>query len=287
MDTEYRLKPSITLAMRPAEVADLRRTFEAMKASQGGETRWFGTREELDAVEPRIGPAVMAALYAEGSAEVEPYRLTLALAQAAERRGARARHGAVSGLSFAGGRVEGVVAGGELVPASAVVIAAGPWSGAASEWAGVSLPVLPLKGQILRLRAPGPPLGALFWWGGDYATSKADGLVWAGTTEEHAGFDDAPTGQGRDRIMESAVSAFPYLADAQLVRQTACLRPISVDGAPVLGELPGRPGVVIATGGGRNGIMLGPAMGRVAADLVLGGAPSCDIRGLGPERFGT
>jgi glycine oxidase len=286
IDTEFRLKPSVTLALDAREVAGLRQSHEWLKANHCGEVRWLESRPEMESVEPRLGPSVRAALYADISAEVEPYKLTLALAQAAEGRGALIRHGVVSGLSIERGRLNGVRVGTELVAATAVVIAAGPWTHAASEWLGIRIPVEPLKGQILRLRAPGPPLRMLFWWGGDYATTKPDGLVWVGTTEEHVGFDDAPTPQARDQITASAVVALPYLAEAQLVRQTACLRPISADGRPVLGSLEQTPGVVVATGAGRNGIMLGPAMGRVAADLALGKAAPCDIRGRGPDRFG-
>lgn len=286
IDTEFRLKPSINLATRTEEVAGLRQSYEWLKVSHRGEVRWLESRKELESVEPRLGPSVCAAMYADISAEVEPYKFTLALTQAAESRGARIRHGTVSGLSIERGRLDGVRVGTEMVAAGAVVIAAGPWTQTASEWLGIRIPVEPLKGQILRLRAPGTPLRMLFWWGGDYATTKPDGLVWVGTTEERVGFDDAPTAEARDQIMASAVVALPYLAEAQLVRQTACLRPISADGRPILGNFERVPGVVVATGAGRNGIMLGPAMGRVAADLALGKAPSCDIRGMGPDRFG-
>ena len=296
IDTNYRVKPSVMLAMSPAEVPGLLRTFEYLqRTGVAGEARWLESRAEIDGVEPRIAPGVAAALYADISAEVEPYKLTLALAQAAEGRGVRIRHGVVSGLSLRRGRVDGVKIGDEAVEADSVVIAAGPWTSEASNWTGIGasistlpispLPIFPLKGQILRLRAPGQPLKAMFWWGNDYATTKPDGLVWAGTTEEHAGFDDTPTPEARDQIMASAISAFPYLEDARLVRQTACLRPVSSDGDPIVGFLPEVAGVVVATGAGRNGIMLGPALGRLAADLVLGNDPSCDIRGLGPERF--
>jgi glycine/D-amino acid oxidase-like deaminating enzyme len=287
VDTAFRVKPSVMLAMTSGEVPGLRRSFEYLRDSGvAGEVRWLDSRAEIDKVEPRVAPGVATALYADISAEVEPYRLTLALAQAAEGRGARIRHGAVSGLSLAGGRVNGIMIGDEVVEADFVVIAAGPWTQEATKWTGARLPIHPLKGQILRLRAPGQPLNAMFWWGNDYATTKPDGLVWAGTTEEHAGFDDTPTPEARDQIMASAISAFPYLEDARLVRQTACLRPVSSDGDPVIGFLPKAASVVIATGAGRNGIMLGPALGRLAADLVLGKTPSCEIRGLGPGRFG-
>ena len=141
-----------------------------------------------------------------------------------------------------------------------------------------SLPIAPLKGQIIRLRAPGPPILVSLSWGADYATTKQDGLVWTGSTEERVGFDDRPTPEGRDTVLESVLQVLPYLEDAELVQQTACLRPIAPDGLPILGALPGAEGAVVATGAGRNGIQLGPAMGRSAA-----GPGAWQRPGRGPE----
>src|SRR5207249_840856 len=92
-----------------------------------------------------------------------------------------------------GGRVTGVVLERELLSCAAVVLALGPWSAEASDWIGVPIEVRPLKGQILRLQAPGPPVECSVGWGHNYATTKTDGLLWAGTTEEEAGFDEEST----------------------------------------------------------------------------------------------
>ena len=162
----------------------------------------------------------------------------------------------------------------------------GAWSGLASVWLGVPIDVRPLKGQIIRLRAPGPPYMSSIGWNGNYATTKPDGLVWAGTTEEEAGFDETATSQARDEIMAALLKMAPGLGDARLVRQTACLRPMATDKLLVLGEVPGWEGVYVATGGGRGGILLGPAMGRTIADLVASGATDMPIDDFDPGRFG-
>jgi glycine/D-amino acid oxidase-like deaminating enzyme len=161
----------------------------------------------------------------------------------------------------------------------------GPWSGLASEWLGVPIDVRPLKGQIIRLRAPGPPYMSSIGWNGQYATTKPDGLVWAGTTEEEVGFDETTTSQARDEIMATLLKMVPGLGDARLVLQTACLRPMATDKLLVLGEIPGWERVYIATGGGRGGILLGPAMGRTIADLVATGVTDMPIDDFDPGRF--
>src|SRR5262249_9004656 len=81
-------------------------------------------------------------------------------------------------------RVTGVVLERETLSCASAVLALGPWSADASDWIGVPIDVRPLKGQILRLQAPGPPVECSVGWGHNYATTKTDGLLWAGTTEE-------------------------------------------------------------------------------------------------------
>lgn len=287
VDVQYRRKASVMLARNRRDLSDLRPTYDWLRANHRGDVRWLEDVEALQSIDSRLSESLAGGLYADISAEVEPYKLTLALGQAAQKHGAMLRHGVVTGLRIEAGRLRAVIVGREVIPAAAVVVAAGPWSGAAGDWLGLRLPISPLKGQILRLRAPGRPLEYSYWWGSDYATTKPDGLVWAGTTEERAGFDETPTASARDEIMSSATDVFPFLVDAELVRQTACLRPVSSDGEPVIGNAPEIGGVVIATGAGRNGIMLGPGMGRIAAHLALGLDPPINIRNYDPGRFGS
>ena len=281
IDTEYRARHSLLLPTSEAEAAMMRAAGSAPGAHG---MRWLDG-DEARRVEPRIAGSVSGGIWLDGHHVVEPYKLTLALWQAAEHRGATLRYDTVTGLLHTEDRVAGVDMSGESLEADAVVIAAGPWTGEASEWLGVDLPVSPLKGQIIRLRAPGPPLAAALWWGGDYVDTRSDGLIWAGTTEERVGFDENPTPQARDQITLSLLDMVPSMADAELVKQTACLRPVVPDGMPVVGAAPGVEGAVVATGAGRKGIMLGPAMGRAAADLVLGNDLPDYFAAFSPARF--
>ena len=79
----------------------------------------------------------------------------------------------------------------------------------------------------------------------------------------------------------------PSLADADLALQTACLRPVTPDNVLMLGAMPGIDGLYIATGGGRQGIMMGPGMGKITADLVSGVDPGVDLAAYDPGRFTT
>jgi glycine oxidase len=145
--------------------------------------------------------------------------------------------------------------------------------------------VRPLKGQILRLRAPGPPLEYSAGWAKHYATTKTDELLWTGATEEDAGFDETPTTDGRDRIITSLLKMLPSMSEATLAQHTACLRPVTVDGMLLLGQVPGWEGVYIATGAGRKGILLGPAMARLVTELITHGRTSLSLDAFDPSRF--
>ena len=284
INTEFRYRPSLSLAFTDDDVRDGKAQVKWVNGHDGYNARWLdaaGARE----LEPRISEQALGAVYMEGGADVEPYRFSLALAQAAEGLGATLRHGTLTGLRQESGRVKAVMLESGDIPCDRVVLAMGPWSGMASGWLGTPIKVTPLKGQIIRLRAPGTPLRCSVGWAGEYATTKPDGLVWAGTTEEDVGFDESTTTDARDAIMRSLVKMLPAMADAQLVQQTACLRPLSDDGLLVLGPVPGWEGVYVATGGARTGISLGPAMGRIAADLVTTGSSDVPLDEFSPGRF--
>src|SRR5229473_985960 len=270
IDVDFRVRSSLALAFTEADVRRLQAALPWQQRQPGYAVRWLDVAEARR-VEPRISDETLGATLTEGGGAVEPYRLVLALTRAAERLGVMVRHGRAIGVRRAGGRTTGVVLERELLSCAAAVLALGPWSAEASDWIGVPIDIRPLKGQILRLKAPGPPVDCSVGWGHNYATTKPDGLLWAGTTEEEAGFDEETTREARDEIGAALVTMLPAMADAQVVHQTACLRPVASDGLLLLGRVPGFDSVYMATGAGRKGILLGPAMGRAVADLILTG----------------
>ena len=143
----------------------------------------------------------------------------------------------------------------------------------------------PWKGQILRLRLPGPPIRSSVV-GGDYFTStKPDGHTWVGATFEDVGLDESTTPEARESIMAGAVKNIPSLSEGQIVLQTACLRPLSSDRKLILGKVPDLDGAYVATGGGRLGLMMGPAMGSLIADLIDDDVTDISLDAFNPGRF--
>jgi len=284
VNIEFRQRPTLTLAFNDDEVKRLKAPLAWQQQQPGYKVEWLDVAG-AKAVEPRISDDMIGAVYIEGGADVEPYRMTLALTRAAENMGATVRHGRVTGLKWSGSRVAGVVLESGELACDCVVLAMGPWSAESGAWLHLPIEVRPLKGQIIRLRVPGAPVQCSVGWKGNYATTKPDGLLWTGTTEEEAGFDENPTQASRDQIIDSLLKMLPSMTDAELVEHTACLRPLAADEWLLLGPVPNVEGVYMATGAGRKGILLGPAMARATADLIVQGRASISLDAFDPGRF--
>jgi glycine oxidase len=286
VDTQFHLRDRLILAFDDSEVLRAKEEIASQKDVKGFHVEWLDQSDVLK-VEPRTNPECLGASYAQGTGAIEAYRYNLAAAQAAEKFGAEFLLRRVTGLLSRGGRCTGVTLETGQLEAGAVVLAAGPWSQQVSDWCGVKLPVSPLKGQVVRLQLTTDPMRASLNYDGSYAASKPDGLIWAGTTEEDAGFDENITTQARDKILGDLLKMAPSLADAELVQQTACLRPISADGLPIVGKVPGWENLYVGTGSGRKGILWSTGMCHGLADLMVKG--STDVPGvasLDPARFG-
>ena len=284
-NTEFRYRPSLALALSEEEAEAARGEMAWRTAEEDFEVRWVEAGD-VAGIEPRVSAVTFGGVYTEGVADLNPYRFMLALAKAAELKGASVVAGRATGLTRERGRVTSVTLDGGEIATDHVVLAMGPWAEAAVSWVGSSVPIRPLKGQILRLRAQGPPISTSIGWNGNYAVTKPDGLVWTGTTEEEVGFDERPSAEARENITRAFMRVLPFLGDAELVRQTACLRPITPDRLPVLGRAPELENVYVATGAGRSGILLGPAMGKAAADMVTTGESTIPIGPFDLRRFG-
>ena len=286
VDTQFELRDRLILTFDEAEVLQAKKQLEWQKDVKGYRVEWLDRKDALS-IEPRINPEFLGAAYAQGTGAVEAYRYNLAAVQSAEKFGAEVVLRRVTGLISEGDRCLGVTLESGRIEAGAVVLAAGPWSQQASAWCGVNIPVSPLKGQVIRLKLTADTMRVSLNYAGSYAASKPDGLIWAGTTEEEMGFDEEVTVPARDKIMGDLLRMAPSLADAELVQQTACLRPMSADGLPIVGKVPGWENLYLGTGSGRKGILWSTGMCHGLADLIAKG--SSDVPGvehLDPARFG-
>ena len=287
IDTQFHLRDRLNLAFTQEEADHQKKAIAWQSKLPGFRVEWLAPEDAVKA-EPRTNPDCIGASYAQGTGAVEAYRYNLAVAQAAEKYGATILQRRVIGLLDEGGTCKGVELESGQLEADAVVLAGGPWSGGMSEWCGVEIPVRPLKGQIVRLQLSENPMVASLNYAGSYAASKPDGLIWAGTTEEDVGFDEELTTAARDKVLGDLLKMAPSLAEAELVQQTACLRPLSPDGMPIVDTIPGWNNLHLITGGGRKGILWSTGMAQGLADLILKGSSDIpNLTALSLSRFQT
>jgi glycine oxidase len=274
--------PLLRPAFTSAEAETLRQQYAAL-TGMGMKPSWVDA-PELPALNPWLPRKTLCALLTQ-EAQLETHPFATALARAAKRRGVAFHTGEVTGLLTERGRVDGVLIGGEPLSAQAVVLATGPWAGEAGAWLGYDIPVRPLKGQIVYLEPPGSmPEHAIFHLKG-FVLPKPSGSLMVGTTEEEAGFDSEPTQMGQAVIMEAIASIAPTLTTARVQKTTACLRPLSEDGLPIIGPAPDWEGLYLATGHGHKGILLSLATGKYLAQLMVNGHSDYPLDAFSPQRL--
>ncbi|HVV94262.1 MAG TPA: glycine oxidase ThiO [Hyphomicrobiales bacterium] len=270
---DYRADGVLVVALGREEVERLRFRFD-LQQRLGLATEWLGGGEARRR-EPGLRPAVSAAISCPGDHQVEARLLVAALAKAfVAAGGILLENCSAERLETAGGRVAGVVTGQGTCRAATVVLAAGAWSAALPGLpAEAVLPVRPLKGQSLALRMPvgAPTLGRMVWTEQVYLAPKSDGRLIVGATVEEKGFDDSLTAGGVYALLDGARRALPGIEELAIDEIWCGFRPSSRDDAPILGET-ALPGLVVATGHHRNGILLAPVTAQAIADLVLDGA---------------
>ncbi|MEE8466622.1 MAG: FAD-dependent oxidoreductase [Dehalococcoidia bacterium] len=270
IDVGFELRDRLNLAFNDEETRAAKKNIEWMKDVGGFKVEWVNNQQARQ-LEPQVSGECTGAVYARSPGAVEPYRFILAALRAGERYKVEMIQRRATGLISDGDTCTGVTLENGSINAGTVVLAMGPWAGLASEWCGVDIPVTPLKGQILRLRTSNDPLKLAVNYSHSYVATKPDGLIWAGTTEEETGFDDNTNSEARDSIMADFLKMIPGMSDAELLQQTACLRPMSADGLPIVDQVNGWDNLYVATGGGRKGILWSTGMAHTVFDLIDNG----------------
>jgi len=254
--------------------------------------RGLGLRAEvLDgvqarALEPRLSAKAVAAAHFPDDHQVDNRLLVRALTMAAARVGAEFRSGYVRGIVHEAGRAVGVDLDGEVLRADAVVLAAGSWSSLV-QGAGVEAKaVRPARGQMIQLQTRLPLIQHILTSEKGYVVPRADGRIIAGSTMEMVGFDKQVTAAGLARILDMTLELCPELGSAPITETWAGFRPWTEDKRPYLGEGP-TPGLFLATGHFRNGILLAPITAKLVAEAVLGERATLDLAPFRYDRAGA
>lgn len=282
----YRRQPTLVVFMGPQADHDQGEFLAALAEFElAGEPL---TGEEARRREPGLNPKVGAAVAMSGEACLDSRVLGRALALAAVRQGVELRTGVeVKSLLLEGGRCEGVISANERIPAAHVLIAAGCYSSGIEHVARYA-PTRPARGQMAAIdagaAAPGAILRSLRSHLVGYLVPREDGRLLAGSTIEDVGFDKSHTPGGMRKILDAAIEMIPALENAPILEAWAGLRPDTPDHLPILGPTD-IPGLSVATGHFRDGILLAPVTARLARQWVLGRQPELSLAAFSPLRF--
>jgi glycine/D-amino acid oxidase-like deaminating enzyme len=308
---------TLALTLDEDELDDLE-TWVASARAVGVEVEDVGPDGVRD-LEPELAPAVLAAFLLHEGHRVDPGALTVALAAGARDVGATIRHHTpVRRLIGSGDRVTGAMTDDGPVQADLTLLAAGPWSAALVRPLGITLPISGARGWLVQA-APGQPLvdhwiqsgarrlltGAMpvrpehppattvsmraFAEGGEAVDvapmiqPAPDGSIVTGTSREPALAPDAGGLDVARAIAREASRLVPALADAPVVATWSGVRPVSPDERPLIGAL--AEGLVLATGHGSEGVILGGGTARLVRAMVAGEEPPFDPAPFDPDRF--
>jgi glycine/D-amino acid oxidase-like deaminating enzyme len=299
-DFEYVRKGSVVVAETPAELhaAAERAHVLAGRGVDGEVLDAAALRHE----EPHAAHDLPGGVLYPGDAQLEPRLATAALARAAVSRGAvlsagepverivRAKDGRVAAVETPAGRIA----------AGAVVVAAGVWTPALLETAGLTVPVTPRKGQVVVLERSPVQFRRKLSEAGYFAAVQADeaalqvamvvestpsGTTLLGSSRQHVGFDREVELPVAAAVARRAARFFPVLREARALRIYAGLRPLTPDHRPIVGPFAEAPNLCVATGHEGAGIGLAPATAELVAAWHTGAAPPLPLAWYSPDRF--
>ncbi len=276
--------PGLCEELRETSGVDPEYSRSGLLVADGGEhaqaQAWaerFGARlERIDAAaarrqEPALGLAVQRALWLPDVGQVRNPRIARALHISLQRAGVEFRTRCeVQRILVREGRVTGVETADGPVRAETVLIAAGAWSGNLLASTGLTLPVEPVRGQMILFRGEPGLVRRISLYEGHYVIPRRDGRVLTGSTLEYVGFDKQTTDEALEELRAAALQLIPALAGLDMEHHWAGLRPGSPDGVPFIGPHPRIEGLWVNAGHFRNGVVLGPASARLLADRLLG-----------------
>ena len=281
----YRRTGTIDIAVDDEELGALRATADVL--ARRGVPALLLDAQTVRAEEPQIGDGAIGGLLIDAHGFVAAHDLTRALAAAARRRGAQLiERSRVRRISRLHGDMIVDTDRGSLT-SNAVVLAAGSWSGAiAIDGVGATVPVRPVRGQLLHLGWTGTPLRRVTWSSRCYLVPWEDGSLLVGATVEEAGFDERTTVAGVKELLEAVSEIVPRVWTAGFLGARAGLRPATTDDLPVIGASTVMPNLMYATGHYRNGVLLAPLTAQLVADAMLENRIDPLLARVSPARFG-
>ncbi|MWJ29042.1 glycine oxidase ThiO [Halomonas sp. ZH2S] len=271
IDPEYRQKGLLYLSVKDEQ--------EALSwAREMGKPLERVNGDFLYAKEPHVAPGIEQALWMPTLGSVRNPRLVQALRArlAVMQQVSLHEQCAVQGFQRQGTRITGVVTPQGVIQGGQVVVCGGAWAASLLAELEVTVPVRPVKGQMIAYQTPPGLVNRVILKDGRYVIPRADGLLLAGSTLEETGFDKSTDDAALMALRQSAEAIVPELAQCKVAHQWAGLRPGSPDNLPFIGAVPGWENLHVNAGHYRNGLVLAPAATHLLVDQLLGREPLVD-----------
>jgi glycine oxidase len=267
------------------EVAFKRIQLERFRAAYADTRVQFLSPAEVRDIAPQIAQRIAGGVWFEHDGFVDNRRLGEALWRAAERAGVAFVVGENAiGLTIDDDEVEAVTTSAGELSCDAAVVAAGAWS-ADLQRLPRRLPVFPVRGQMVALRADDTALPCMLQSTACYLIPRAAGRVLVGATVEQVAFDARNTVAGIHSLLAGATRLVQSLGGASVEEMWTGFRPCTPDELPVLGADPQVRGLFYATGHYRNGILLAPITAEVMSSLMAGGESKISLHTFRSDRF--
>ena len=263
----------------------------AMQNKLGVKTEWLTGDEIRKRLTIMKLDDVLAGTFNPNDGLVDPNSVVMGYISAAAKLGVKAIPSTkVIGINVENEKVRGVATNKGTISTEIVVNAAGPWAGVIGEMTGVSIPITPLRRQILTT-TPLPELPKDFPFVIDFAQSlyfhkEGDGvLTGMSNPNETPGFDQTIDKNWELTHLEAAINRFPMLEKVGFVSHWAGLYEVTPDAHPIFGETP-VDGFYICAGFSGHGFMHGPIAGKLISEIIIDGqATTLDISMLDLNRF--
>jgi glycine/D-amino acid oxidase-like deaminating enzyme len=266
----------------------------------------------LRSLEPALAGGFVEGWLLRDARRLDPAALTVALATLASRHGADIRrHATVRSVLLEDGRASGVATDEGTFRADTVILAAGPWSSSLLRPLGIHLPLAGARGWLVQLAPDRPPVSRLVGRAGWHAPPghewtppataadfeaggpagfvsglvqpNPDGAVVLGGSRQWAITNEPEDPAVPREIVRQAIGLVPSLAGVPVLSAWWGVRPMTPDGRPVIGEI--LPGLILATGHGSQGVILGGGTAALVAAIATGSAPPFEAAIFSPQRF--
>jgi glycine oxidase len=229
--------------------------------------------------EPNLSEKIEDGFRLPNLCQVRNPRHLQALSTACRQRGVDLRcDEPVEQIMQADGRISAVKTRSGSLSADQFCFTAGAWTGRLLNASGYSLPIVPVRGQIVLYRTEKPLIRHVIEVGKRYLVPREDGRLLVGSTEEHVGYEKINTDLAIAELKKFAIKLIPTLKSVDVEKTWAGLRPMSQTGSPFLGLLPGIDNAYVAAGHFRAGLQTSPATALVMKQLMCGEEPSLNLQ---------